>query len=59
MLESAQTKTLDTREYLNYEISYRHIITRSGVKDIASEAILKTANGNADLGNNKLQSLYG
>ena len=33
------------------------ISLRSGVKDIASEAILKTANGNADLGNGKLQSL--
>ena len=33
------------------------ISLRSGVKDIASEAILKTANGNVDLGNNKLQSL--
>ena len=33
------------------------ISLREGVKDIASEAILKTANGNADLGNNKLQSL--
>ena len=33
------------------------ISLRAGVKDIASEAILKTANGNADLGNNKLQSL--
>ncbi len=29
----------------------------AGVKDIASEAILKTANGNPELGNNKLQSL--
>ena len=34
------------------------ISLREGVKDIASEAILKTANGNVDLGNNKLQSLY-
>ena len=33
------------------------ISLREGVKDIASEAILKTANGNVDLGNNKLQSL--
>ena len=33
------------------------ISLRSGVKDIASEAILKTANGNADLGDGKLQSL--
>ena len=33
------------------------ISLRSGVKDIESEAILKTANGNADLGNGKLQSL--
>ena len=33
------------------------ISLRSGVKDIASEAILKTANGNVDLGNGKLQSL--
>ena len=33
------------------------ISLRAGVKDIASEAILKTANGNEDLGNNKLQSL--
>ena len=33
------------------------ISLRSGVKDIASEAILKTANGNAALGNGKLQSL--
>tara|TARA_Y100001963_G_scaffold76318_1_gene105860 strand:- start:244 stop:483 length:240 start_codon:yes stop_codon:yes gene_type:complete len=33
------------------------ISLRAGVKDIASEAILKTANGNKDLGNNKLQSL--
>ena len=33
------------------------ISLRAGVKDIASEAILKTANGNVDLGNNKLQSL--
>jgi len=33
------------------------ISLRAGVKDIAAEAILKTANGNADLGNNKLQSL--
>ena len=33
------------------------ISLRAGVKDIASEAILKTANGNADLGNGKLQSL--
>ena len=33
------------------------ISLREGVKDIASEAILKTANGNKDLGNNKLQSL--
>jgi len=33
------------------------ISLRSGVKDIASEAILKTANGNEYLGNNKLQSL--
>ena len=33
------------------------ISLREGVKDIASEAILKTANGNVDLGNGKLQSL--
>ena len=33
------------------------ISLREGVKDIASEAILKTANGNVDLGNNKLPSL--
>ena len=33
------------------------ISLREGVKDIASDAILKTANGNVDLGNNKLQSL--
>ena len=33
------------------------ISLRSGVKDIASEAILKTANGNVDLGDGKLQSL--
>ena len=33
------------------------ISLRSGVKDIASESILKTANGNADLGDGKLQSL--
>ena len=33
------------------------ISLREGVKDIASEAILKTANRNVDLGNNKLQSL--
>ena len=33
------------------------ISLREGVKDIASEAILKTANGNVDLGNNKLHSL--
>ena len=33
------------------------ISVRERVKDIASEAILKTANGNVDLGNNKLQSL--
>ena len=33
------------------------ISLRERVKDIASEAILKTANGNVDLGNNKLQSL--
>ena len=33
------------------------ISLREGVKDIASEAILKTANGNVDLGYNKLQSL--
>ena len=33
------------------------ISLREGVKDISSEAILKTANGNVDLGNNKLQSL--
>ena len=33
------------------------ISLREGVKDIASEAILKTANGNEDLCNNKLQSL--
>ena len=33
------------------------ISLRSGVKDIASEAIHKTANGNADLGDGKLQSL--
>ena len=33
------------------------ISLRAGVKDIASEAILKTANGNADLGDGKLQSL--
>ena len=33
------------------------ISLREGVKAIASEAILKTANGNVDLGNNKLQSL--
>ena len=33
------------------------ISLREGVKDIASEAILKTAIGNVDLGNNKLQSL--
>ena len=39
-------------------MKYRiHISLRSGVKDIASEAILKTANGNVDLGNGKLQSL--
>ena len=33
------------------------ISLRAGVKDIASEAILKTANGNEELGNGKLQSL--
>ena len=33
------------------------ISLREGVKDIASEAILKTANGNVDLGNGNLQSL--
>ena len=33
------------------------ISLREGVKDIASVAILKTGNGNVDLGNNKLQSL--
>ena len=33
------------------------ISLRSGVKDIASEAILKTANGNVDLGDGKLHSL--
>jgi len=33
------------------------ISLRAGVKDIAAEAILKTANGNKNLGNNKLQSL--
>ena len=39
-------------------MKYRVAISlREGVKDIASEAILKTANGNVDLGNNKLQSL--
>ena len=32
-------------------------LIQEGVKDIASEAILKTANGNVDLGNGKLQSL--
>ena len=33
------------------------ISLREGVKDISSEAILKTANGNVDLGNGNLQSL--
>ena len=33
------------------------ISLRAGVKDIESEAILKTANGNEELGNGKLQSL--
>tara|TARA_Y100001963_G_C6756422_1_gene437095 strand:- start:229 stop:468 length:240 start_codon:yes stop_codon:yes gene_type:complete len=33
------------------------ISLREGVKDIASEAILRTANVNEELGNGKLQSL--
>ncbi len=37
---------------------YRVTISlRQGVKDIQSEAILKTANSNVDLGNNQLYSL--
>ena len=38
--------------------SYRVTISlRPGVKDIQSEAILKTANSNVDLGNNQLYNL--
>ena len=33
------------------------ISLRPGVKDIQSEAILKTANSNVDLGNNQLYNL--
>ena len=33
------------------------ISLRAGVKDIEAEAVLKAANGNADLGDGKLQSL--
>ena len=33
------------------------ISLRPGVKDIQSEAILKTANSNVDLGNNRLYNL--
>ena len=37
---------------------YRVTISlRQGVKDIQSEAILKTANSNVDLGNNQLYNL--